>query len=381
MRTQALFGSVVLVAAAYGFIVVGCSSTGQHQSANTATQVPTPTSTPSPTNTNTYTPTASPTGTLVYWFLGAGYDSTNSANAVVQSALTGGGTLSWITTSVPLPTPVGDGCLVADASHVYEVGGALSSQMLVTTGTVWSGATSGGVVTGWTSQSPLPTPFAAMEAILDRVNGVIVAWGGELPSGTPSSFSYGAGVWAAAVAAGTVGAWSTTNALPEPMAAGGAAFYNGYAYAIGGAGGSGLLVTHVYYAPTTSSGVGAWTSTSALPIPLAFDQAAADGGYVYIVGGDPNNGSAPIAYSAPVVSGGALGSWTSTSAPSIGIIDGRLLARGPHVYLAGGMTPNGGGYAVMTTTYAANLSSGAISGWTTTAALPTPLYRLGGTGQ
>ena len=90
--------------------------------------------------------------------------------------------------------------------------------------------------------------------------------------------------------------------------------YNGYIYELGG-GNSSIDQSTVYYAPLNSNGsVGAWTSTTALPQALQSATSVVYNGYIYELGGNNSGPYQSTVYYAPLNSNGSVGTWTSTTA-------------------------------------------------------------------
>lgn len=88
---------------------------------------------------------------------------------------------------------------------------------------------------------------------------------------------------------GTFGSETTTTALPVTMAFAGAVYSNGYLYVIGGAANVCATANYntVYYARVNSDGtVGTWnTSTNTLPVTRSLSQSQVYNGYIYSIGG------------------------------------------------------------------------------------------------
>src|SRR5437773_2358090 len=82
-----------------------------------------------------------------------------------------------------------------------------------------------------------------------------------------------------------------------------------YVYALGG--GSGGSVD-VYMTEFLGGGtMAAWQSVSALPVAAKETWAETDGAYLYVFYGVTGSGQASDVYSAPILSGGFLGGWSS----------------------------------------------------------------------
>ena len=134
---------------------------------------------------------------------------------------------------------------------------------------------------------------------------------------------------------GPVGVWSTTTALPGVVDNATSVTYNGYVYVMGGNNGSTAMAT-VDYAPINSNGtLGAWSSTTALPQTLDYATSVEYDGYIYIMGGESSSIQATVDY-APINSNGTLGAWSSTTALPQTLSLATSVAYNGYVYVTGG---------------------------------------------
>ena len=167
--------------------------------------------------------------------------------------------------------------------------------------------------------------------------------------------------------AGSVNSSGSTTSYPTNIAHGSCATYSGYIYCVGG--GTGLGSTSaVYFAPVSSSGVGAWTSTTRYPTTENYQSCATYSGYIYCVGGYIGGGNVLSAvYFAPVSSSG-VGAWTSTTRYPTTIDYQSCVIYSGYIYCVGGnapSTPSGFGGA-----YFAPVSSSGVGAWTSTTSYP-----------
>jgi hypothetical protein len=117
--------------------------------------------------------------------------------------------------------------------------------------------------------------------------------------------------------------WTATSSLPEGRRGAAVVYYNGYVYCTGGrlAADATFPNPHadagVYYAKVNADGsIGAWTSTTALPEALACHGAAAYDGYLYVWGGWESSDLYPTSnncYYAPIQPNGSVGTWVTSS--------------------------------------------------------------------
>jgi len=171
----------------------------------------------------------------------------------------------------------------------------------------------------------------------------------------------------------TIGAWSTTTALPQSSAAPfldrgqQLLFDQGYVYLFGGNEPGNAQSTRVSYGRLRPDGtVVSWLATT--PLPGAFyDQVVVrSGSRVYLITGAAG---ATQVYQAPLLTGGGIGAWTATSPLNPSRQSFAAVSYGGRLYAAGG---NSGGL-VSFVKMATVQSDGALSAWTDTTPLPEPI--------
>jgi hypothetical protein len=172
-----------------------------------------------------------------------------------------------------------------------------------------------------------------------------------------------------------LGPWTRGADYPEPIQSESCAVGGNFIYCVGGrvSGGDGGLTTtaDVYYAPLSSAGIGTWTATTPFPHAAIAPYCMIDSGYVYCVSYDPNAPTAtPDAYFAPISSSG-VGAWTQTAAPSTPT--DACFAVGGYAYCfgGGGCPPDGPGGDCYSPSYFAPLTANGIGAWQATTQLPT----------
>lgn len=145
-----------------------------------------------------------------------------------------------------------------------------------------------GKVSGAMSLPSLPQ--AAWALACAATPDTIIAAGGQNQSGAHFS-----AVWTAPwnPAAGTLGAWSAQQALPQPVVAGAMATWNDYVYVAGGstAGTSATSTASVWYAQVSNSQITAWTAGPPLPQPLSSPYMAVIGDWLIVAGGVNTSGT------------------------------------------------------------------------------------------
>jgi len=242
-------------------------------------------------------------------------------------------------------------------------------------------------------------PFPTSSQSCASSGGYVYCVGGDVRANSTNA------VYFAPVSSAGVGAWSATTSYPVPVLGESCQISSGYIYCVGGQESttvlSEVLADSVYYAPVSSSGVGAWTQTSSYPTSIAYQACAVSPGQIYCVGGFSNSavgrvsqgasgvatilGTTNASYYADITSSG-LGAWTQTTTYPL-VDDGQSceISSG-FIYCVGGSTvelrtTSSGGTstqaftpATLNSTYYAPVSASGIGNWTATTAYPTTIY-------
>lgn len=208
-------------------------------------------------------------------------------------------------------------------------------------------------------------------------NGYLYYIGGYTGSAYSSQVRY-----AAINPDGTVGAWSTTTALPAPAPGGsglagmGYALYNNRVYLIGGTtlvSGATTNVASVQYASFNSNGtLGSWNTTTDYPSTITNQSSVAYNGQLYVLGqtgGGVNN----RIYRTTINNDGTVGSWNWDGGGSNNLttstVNASMFVYGKYLYVVGGGTSSSG--YVDAVQYASINSDGSLGTWGSTATLTT----------
>jgi hypothetical protein len=254
---------------------------------------------------------------------------------------------------------------VVDSSGVARAGGTSASGG--TTGT--GGSVTG---TGWKATAVYPWPssncvdptlgFTCVAPVCVADSGYVYCLGA---SGAAASYF-------AALSANGLGEWVATTPYPAPPVNNPACVASqGYVYCVGQVyNGPNWYdyVQGVYFAPLSSSGIGAWTQTTALPRENFGGTCVASSGYLYCIYDQSN------AYFAPISSNG-IGAWTETVGPPEA--SAGCFGAGDLVYcVSAGSSAAGAGSSAFQEgpSYFAPMSDGGLGSWTATTALPTPIF-------
>jgi len=221
----------------------------------------------------------------------------------------------------------------------------------------------------WNSTTPWANSFSSgiTGESCATYSGYIYCVGGFLVGGPRS------GVYYAPISSSGVGTWAATTSYPTGFDQGSCAISSGYIYCVGGQiDSNGDYTAAVYYATVSSSGVGTWTLTTALPIIIEQESCAISGGYIYCVGGTsdtsypytPGNG---VFYAQ--VSASGVGTWTVSNYPTVIAGESCSISAG-YIYCVGGDTaPNPIRYTDLV--IYAPVSSSGVGTWTTSTHYPT----------
>lgn len=166
----------------------------------------------------------------------------------------------------------------------------------------------------------------------------------------------------ASISSSGAGAWNATTPYPHPIGDASCVASGGYIYCVGG------FSAEVYYAPLSKSGIGPWTSTTSYPTIIGLQSCQAAGGYIYCIagasGGDPQSGEpngVAAVYYAPLLSSG-VGAWTNTTAYPLAVNSLSCAVSGEsYIYCVGGAESSG---ARVTAVYYAPISASGVGAWT-----------------
>ncbi len=212
-----------------------------------------------------------------------------------------------------------------------------------------------GTVGTWSTTTALPAAVVNQSTV--TANGYVYSLGGSNSGSAALNTVY----YAPLNANGTVGAWGSTTALPVATKYHASIVSNGYVYVFGGKNISNTALKTVYYAPLNANGtIGAWTATTAMPGLMGYANAVIANGYVYVIGSG-------IVYYAPLNADGTVGAWTTGTAMPLAVYFNSIIAVNGYVYVAGGEIVS----THYNTVYYAPLNAdGTVGAWSTTTVLP-----------
>jgi hypothetical protein len=180
----------------------------------------------------------------------------------------------------------------------------------------------------------------------DGVGNLIITGGTNARSGAPKINTY-----SQEIRDYQVGAWTSETNLPAARGGHTSVISNGYIYVIGGYSGSyeSSPQTTIYYAPITysadvykSANIGAWSTTTVMPVARMLHYSAVVNGYLYVWGGHDGASVLDTVIYAKINTDGTLGAWTTSSYAMPGpSYHGGGLAINGRLYTFGGLNSGG----------------------------------------
>lgn len=226
-----------------------------------------------------------------------------------------------------------------------------------------------GNLTGWSSGREYPQNIAAQACV--AYSGYAYCVGGQYDYALDDLNSS----YFASLSGGTLGAWTSTTPYPVPTDTQYCAVAAGHIFCVAGdnetdGSDSATPTDSAFFAPISSSGIGAWANTTAFPDSITFPSCAAGGGFMYCVGGvDVNGNSVDTDYYAALTSSG-IGQWTSTTSYPISVTGQACAVSSGYIYCVGGETSTS---SFSNGVYYATVSSSGIGAWKQAASYPNSL--------
>lgn len=219
-------------------------------------------------------------------------------------------------------------------------------------------------ITGWAADTSIPAEVFGAQVVVTKK--FVYLLGGFGLSG------YSAVVYKAPIDdTGAIGAWTTGTALPVPMMFAQAIVIADRVYLIGGQSTNGATLSSIYTCSINSDGtLGSWTLTTPLPSGVYAAQAVITKNRLYVIGGENGGTRSSVVYTAAINNDGTLDSWTTTNFLPTAFSFSRAVITKGRIYLLGGRTSSGQSASVYT---APINSDGIIGAWTIDQPLPSAL--------
>ncbi len=293
-------------------------------------------------------------------------------NDTQYAPINANGTIGSWTTGTYFTTPRYGIAAVAYNGYMYILGGNDGSSNLTSVQSATINASTGALGT-WGANTALGTARREHSAVV--YNGYVYVLGGNTGSAA-NTVSYAS----INTSTGVIGTWTATTAFTTARLDHASVVYGGYIYVIGGTkgtsstacrdSGSAAICNDVQYAaldPSTGA-VGTWTTTTYFSTARDSLTAAAQNGYMYIMGGNTGSQTNDFQY-APINSDGSTGTWSTTSTLVTARSAHSSVVYGGYIYTLGGF---GGGYLATTEyTQINNGGLGSVGSWTASNAFTT----------
>jgi len=270
-----------------------------------------------------------------YMYCVGGY-GVGPINSVYSAPISSSGIGTWTNQTNSYPTNAYlPSCAIA-GGYIYCVGGLIAASTL--TNAVYYAQLTSGTVGTWKSGTDYPTNVEALSCVIS--GGYITCVAGLTFPATISTITNA--VYYAPVSSSGVGAWSSTINYPFTDNLDTCSVSGSYIFCMGGEYNMsrGFSTGDVYSDTLSSGAVGAtWSNTTAYPVHVESGAAtcATSGGYMYCVDGFGSTG-AMVNYAS--ISGGTLGAWTAAPEYPMFVSVNQVVISGDYIYGVGGQTSN-----------------------------------------
>jgi len=246
----------------------------------------------------------------------------------------------WAAESYPYPQPVFAQSCTTSSGSVYCVGGTYDDGGDDLASSYYASISNTGIIGKWNSTTAYPVPIDSQSCVAS--SGYIYCLGGETESnGLNASRALNSFVYFAPISSTGIGAWNLTTPYPTGTYLPSCYSEDNYIYCLGGVDGSGNALSATYYAALSSTGVGSWTATTSYPDDGIGQSCAFSSGYIYCVGGEISSGFSNLVYYAPVSSGG-IGQWVQGATYFEGTWTDCVIVSG-NMYCVGGLDGSSNG--------------------------------------
>jgi hypothetical protein len=231
-------------------------------------------------------------------------------NEVYYATVSSSGNITGWTQGSAYPQYSNGGSCVLYAGYVYCVGGSYNDNGDDVSSSYFAQVTAGGALETWSSTTPYPIPIDTMSCVQSSAY-IYCVGGNNETDGSNLDSTVSNSVWFAPLSSSGIGAWEHTMAYPASVLYPTCYSGGGYIYCIGGADVNGNSVGTTYYAALSSSGVGEWTATTSYPVAASGQACVIASGEILCVGGETDSSPSYTSsvYYAPILSTGGIGSW------------------------------------------------------------------------
>lgn len=294
------------------------------------------------------------------------FSATSSALSSTPTAVTGftaaAPPLTVWQTGTALPTNIGSSWSVAYNGYLYAIGGNTGG--IATSTIFYAPINATGSIGAWSTTTALPGAIRLEKAV--TYGNYLYVLGGDDGAATSTV------LFAPINATGSIGTWSTTTVFPATVVRHAIVAHNGYLYNIGGTL-NGTPSSSVTFAPINATGsIGTWATTTVLPNAIRHHSAVVENGNLYVIGGYDGSSTSTV-FSAPINANGTVGSWTKINDLTSPMNDTYAVANEGILYTFGGDTTSGGA-ATSSVFFTPSTASGTTSAWSTTTPMIEALY-------
>jgi N-acetylneuraminic acid mutarotase len=270
------------------------------------------------------------------YLIGGENNSGTTASVYVATINAAGDVVNWATATYDLPIILNSHCSIIYNDRIYTIGGATYNGN--PTGNVYTTQVNAdGTITPWATATPLPQPRRTFSCNL--YNGRIYVFGGYDDLANKTNTIY----YSRINADGSLSDWITnSNNIPSARIAHSTTVYNGRVYLIAGQAGS--ILSSVDYAPFNADGsIGAFVSTTALPVQTSGHRSIAHDQHLFVLGGSLGSNRYQSVYSVTINADGSIASpWTLQASTLPQKSEGfGLIQRDGYFYILGGVNQSG----------------------------------------
>lgn len=283
------------------------------------------------------------TNSSIYCIGGQDFNGGPRNEVYHASPVTSSGNITGWALSNSYPQYINGESCVLDSGFVYCVGGMYNDNGDDVSSSYYASVTASGSLGNWTSTTAFPIPVDTQSCVASLSN-IYCVGGANETDGSNADATATNSVWYAPLSTSGIGQWSLTTAYPANVYFPSCFVAASDIYCLGGADTDGNSLGTAYYATISSSGVGAWTTTTSYPVAGSGQACVVYSVDVVCVGGETAGGSSPAytnsVYYAPISSGG-IGTWKQAATYPIGI-GTTCVSLSADVYCIGGFDSSGG---------------------------------------
>jgi hypothetical protein len=235
-------------------------------------------------------------------------------NEVYTAAFSSSGNITaWTLDSNHYPRVINGQSCVLSGGYVYCVGGSYNANPDDVNSSYYAPLGARGIVGTWTSTTGFPIP-ADTESCVASSSYIYCVGGYNETDGTSVDFAPSNAVWFAKLSGLGISTWMKTTPYPTNFYIPTCVAGGGFVYCMAGIDENGNSVGATFFAALSASGVGAWTGTTAYPLPASGLDCVLPSTTIYCIGGVTAGGANPTftsaVYSAQLSSSG-ISSWKS----------------------------------------------------------------------